>query len=48
MFTLCVRVLKGAGFTDLRIKEAMENWLKIESESTTSMFIDFTEKNKNK
>jgi hypothetical protein len=48
MFTLCVRVLKGAGFTDLQIKKAMQNWLNIESESTTSLFIDFTEKNKNK
>ena len=47
MFSLCVRVLKGAGFPDIQIKEAMKNWLKIESE-TTSMFIDFTEKNKNK
>ena len=48
MFTLCVRVLKGAGFTDLQIKEAMQNWLKIESQSTDNLFIDFTEKNKNK
>ena len=44
MFSLCVRVLKGAGFTDLQIKEAMKDWLKIESESPTSEFINFTEK----
>ena len=48
MFTLCVRVLKGAGFPELQIKEAMKNWLKTESEDTTDIFIDFTEKNKNK
>ena len=44
MFTLCVRVLKGAGFPDLQIKEAMKNWLKTESEDNTTLFIDFTEK----
>ena len=48
MFTLCVRVLKGAGFPDIQIKEAMKNWLKTESEETTDVFIDFTKKNKNK
>lgn len=44
MFTLCVRVLKGSGFSDLEIKEAMQNWLEIESKSNTSVFIDFTKK----
>jgi hypothetical protein len=48
MFTLCVRVLKGAGFPDLQIKEAMKNWLKTESEDTTDIYIDFTEKKTNK
>ena len=48
MFTLCVRVLKGAGFPDLQIKEAMKNWLKTESEDNTTLFIDFTEKKTNK
>ena len=44
MFTLCVRVLKGAGFKDIMIKEAMENWLKSESKSPSGFHIDFTEK----
>lgn len=48
MFTLCVRVLKGAGYPDLQIKQAMENWLKTESEDNTTLFIDFIEKKTNK
>lgn len=44
MFRLCVRVLKGAGYPDIRIKEAMQNWLKSQSETNSCIHIDFTEK----
>ena len=44
VFMLCVRVLKGVGYRDISIKEAMENWLKSESKSASGFHIDFTEK----